>query len=300
MIEKIAKDLQLNIWDWIAVSIALLSLIVAFISLSIAWKTLKSQRQTAENTMPVISIGAQYESLISILILILENYINSIVLKVKTVDITDNGSGSDILLSLFKINTSDIHLELFYEDNLIDTEYNNLLSKKNAEDSCTERYSPYRIVAEYRDHLEEFNQKSHILELQYINNSSAKRDISESYALYVMKESLELILHTSSITSFLYPEHNIGQSLLSYIKKTEESCISRMKIEALKSKKLEYEGGTTRFKSLISEKAWHEIYDSNNFYLLQIMNYEEMKSAIATIAYCRYMYGTLKDYVIYK
>lgn len=102
MIEEIVnfgKSLHLNTWDWIAVIIAVFSFIVAVFSLVIAWRTLISQRQTAKNTMPVITIGAQFESLVSIAFQIIDNYIDSLALKIKAENMQAEEYLSDIFLS---------------------------------------------------------------------------------------------------------------------------------------------------------------------------------------------------------
>lgn len=58
-IEHFAKSAGLNIWDWLAAIIAVVSLLVAAASLIIATKTLKSQEATQRNTTPVINITIQ-------------------------------------------------------------------------------------------------------------------------------------------------------------------------------------------------------------------------------------------------
>ena len=58
-IKEIAEYLELTIWDWLAVLIALLSFFIACFSLYYAIKTLKSQRQTEKNTLPIINRDIQ-------------------------------------------------------------------------------------------------------------------------------------------------------------------------------------------------------------------------------------------------
>ena len=301
MIVEFAKTLHLNIWDWIAVVISLLSFITALYSLWIAWKTLKSQIQTAKNTMPVISFGAQYESLVSIVFQVIENYIDSIVVMAKAEDLTEEKISSDFLLTVSKINTADIHLELFYENNLFDS-FTNEKEKghKVSTQLFNEEKSPYRIVSEYRSHLESFNQKCQMLELLYVNNTNNRKNIAMGYASYIMKESLELIMHTASITSLLYPEHNIGNSILSYIKDVSDSCELRLDLKKTKGDESAFVTFNKRINKLYDTKAWREIYDTYYLYTLKIMKLEEISDAIATISYCRYKYGSMRDYVVYN
>lgn len=303
MIEQIAnfaKSLHLNTWDWIAVAVAIFSLIVALFSLLIAWRTLISQRQTAKNTMPVITIGAQYESLVSIAFQIIDNYIDSLVLKIKAENMCEEDYLSDIFLSYNKINTADIHLELFYNANLLDSVFEENLQNGDIDDTFTEDTSAYRLIAEFRGHLERFNHDCQMLELQYINSTTHRKDIANNYAMYMMKESLELIMHTASITSLIYPKHNIGKSILTFLKKTGESSKERLSIEESKSDFSEYQKYKIRFMKLFDDKAWRELYETYYFYRLKILDYEELKTLVSMTSYCRFRYSKLKDYVLFR
>ena len=75
MIKEFAEWLSLTDWDWIAVSVALFSLLVAYLSLVVAKRTLKSQRQTEQNTMPIINIGIQKFLLDEFILKLLDGHI---------------------------------------------------------------------------------------------------------------------------------------------------------------------------------------------------------------------------------
>ena len=89
MIEDFARSLDLNVWDWIAVVVSFCSFVIAVMSYLIARNTLKSQRQTEKNTMPVITKERQYEVFKSIENQILSNYIYAlaIILIIREFDI---------------------------------------------------------------------------------------------------------------------------------------------------------------------------------------------------------------------
>lgn len=59
IIEQIAQKYGLDTWDWIALSITLTTLVVSSVSLVVACKTLKSQKQTEKNTYPDINPNIQ-------------------------------------------------------------------------------------------------------------------------------------------------------------------------------------------------------------------------------------------------
>lgn len=168
------------------------------------------------------------------------------------------------------------------------------------DDTFTEDTSAYRLIAEFRGHLERFNHDCQMLELQYINSTNHRKDIANSYATYMMKESLELIMHTTSITSLIYPKHNIGKSILTFLKKTGESSKQRLSIEESKTNYSEFQEYKIRFMKLFNDKAWRELYESYCFYELKILDYEELKSLVSITSYCRFKYSKLKDYFIFR
>lgn len=101
-------------WDVAASIIALLSICIAIASFIIALKTLKSQIQTAKNTMPVITQEIQEVLLERMFRKIFDNYIALNALK-QIVNQTNYLSypSEDILRGL-KIDDTYIHMELYY------------------------------------------------------------------------------------------------------------------------------------------------------------------------------------------
>ena len=116
MVEDFAKYLSLNVWDWIAVSIAVFSLLVAVMSFLIAKKTLASQKQTEKNTMPVINLTIQEFLLTQLVVKLLDAYIKLTALwNIVVVKDYAYYPSEHIMLKL-KIDNSIIHPELFYNN----------------------------------------------------------------------------------------------------------------------------------------------------------------------------------------
>lgn len=69
-----AKEWGLTEWDWIAIVIAILSFTASIISIGIAYKTLKSQVKTQNNTRLLLSQNAGYEYLKSYISCIIISY----------------------------------------------------------------------------------------------------------------------------------------------------------------------------------------------------------------------------------
>lgn len=134
-IKEIAEYLELTIWDWMAVLIALLSFGIACLSLNYAIKTLKSQRQTEINTLPVINIEIQEFLFKNLITRLFEGHLRTTAIW----NLLSNKSYkyyiSERFFNLIKIPEDIIHIELFYINydqfrtvqGLIDliTDYNN-------------------------------------------------------------------------------------------------------------------------------------------------------------------------------
>lgn len=77
-----AKEWGLTEWDWIAIVIAILSFTASIISICIAYKTLKSQDKTQNNTRLLLSQNAGYEYL--------KSYISYIIISYMRLTVFDN------------------------------------------------------------------------------------------------------------------------------------------------------------------------------------------------------------------
>lgn len=195
MIEDFAKSLSLNTWDWVAVMVALFSLIVAVKSYFIALQTLKSQRETAENTLPLLTKKRQYEVFRSIEKRLVDNYINALcVLSI----LENKGRGvlfSYLEINYFKIDLSEIHLELFYEDES-NVEMPKVFDNKSA----------YVKLYDLTNSLNLYNEA-----VSKITNRILNGDITESSAFdefkdFVLENSLDLLIKLSGFIVGVYGE----------------------------------------------------------------------------------------------
>lgn len=105
-------------WDWVAVIVAILSFVIASFALGVATKTLKSQRQTEKNTTPIMTTSIQKFLLKEILIRLFCGYMKINTLKMVLEESLYQTTVSKILLSDIKIDEGDIHVELFYDNDV--------------------------------------------------------------------------------------------------------------------------------------------------------------------------------------
>ena len=101
-----------------AIIIALASLGIAIASMMFAKKTLKSQRQTEVNTTPIIQPSIQILLLKEILVKVFDGYMRLLSLK----QLYDNNEYrsyvSEEKMTDLKIDNSNIHVELYYNDEM--------------------------------------------------------------------------------------------------------------------------------------------------------------------------------------
>ena len=124
----------ISIWDWITASVTICSFVVAICAFIIARKTLKSQKQTEKNTMPIINMKIQ-EFLFSGLVLkLLDAHMKLAALWYLLNEKDFSFYPSEHILEKLKIDKNLIHAELFYGD-----------------------FEDYRVVEGFLDMLNSYN-----------------------------------------------------------------------------------------------------------------------------------------------
>lgn len=115
MINEIANSLDIELsWDYIATIMAILSLVLAGISLAYTILMLKSQRQTEANTTRIMKPEIQEFLLKEIFLKAFDGYIRLSTLK-RLYEATEFKSYvSEEIMTDLKIETSNIHADLFY------------------------------------------------------------------------------------------------------------------------------------------------------------------------------------------
>ncbi|MBO5613078.1 MAG: hypothetical protein J5905_01075 [Prevotella sp.] len=114
--KEFAVEHGLNIWDWIAVSVSAGSMLIAVISLLVAYFTLRSQKQTERNTMPIINKDVQEFLLQELIYKLLDGQIRIGALWYLLYDKKFIYYPSEQILENFKVSTDTIHTELFYNN----------------------------------------------------------------------------------------------------------------------------------------------------------------------------------------
>lgn len=116
LIYNFAKQYKLDTWDWVAVTIAFCSFCIAVTALIIAVKTLKSQRQTEKNTMPIITLQIQEFLLKEFVFKLLDGQIRVGALWHLLSAKHYSFYPSEQLLEKVKIPMDIFHIELFYNN----------------------------------------------------------------------------------------------------------------------------------------------------------------------------------------
>lgn len=116
-ISEFAKNHALNDWDWLALIISIVALVIASITLIVAIKTLHSQQATQDNTAPIITMKVQKKLwlyLIKQLYYKLQ-YLHVLQIQLQRCNYKKKPEES-FIQSFCIIPESYIHEELFYDD----------------------------------------------------------------------------------------------------------------------------------------------------------------------------------------
>ena len=114
---EFAEKYGLSTWDWVALIITSLSLIIAIVSVVIATKTLRSQEETQKNTQPVMNIENQEFLIGQKLLCILDSYIYMFALQYFLTKNDYKVKPSSHFWHLTEIALGDLNESLFYNEN---------------------------------------------------------------------------------------------------------------------------------------------------------------------------------------
>ena len=116
-IVEFAEKYGLNTWDWVALIITSISLLIAIISVIIATKTLISQKATEKNTQPIMNVEIQQFLIGQKLLCILDSYIYLFALQYFLSKYNYQVKPSSHFWELTKLSLEDMDESLFYNDN---------------------------------------------------------------------------------------------------------------------------------------------------------------------------------------
>ena len=300
-----ARSLSLNEWDWFAFIIAIFSLTIAIFSfviarrtLVIARRTLTSQQQTERNTTPSINRGSQYESLVSIVNQLLDNYFSSLIMNYKAKKMTGTEDFSNILLLSSKINTDDIHVELFYNNFIPGSEYEKEMKVKYGYEYNYMDRSYYRLFAEFRNHVDNYNHFCNLLELQYVNNSNKRSLIAKEYASYLKSETINLLSHIVLVSNKAYPEYDLRMAIQRRIDISYDRYFYLFSNNHTDETRVKDNDILSFFMELIDDNSWNSLFsDYMPKYDFERTS-DQLKIAIADITYFIFIDGWQRDYNI--
>lgn len=217
MIKEFAERLSLSVWDWIAVLIALSSLLVAFISLLIAKKTLTSQKQTEKNTMPIINKNIQEFLLAELILKLFDGHIKIAALWNLLNEQLFTKYPTEQILERIKIPSDTIHVELYY----------NSPEMYRIHQGLKEMINNYNYSIEtVNRHLKDTTIKKEILYNEFFNLVEYNDNIAEMW-----RKVMSLIYGYNDddffaiFEVFLNSEHEIEENLsLKYYRQNEKYC----------------------------------------------------------------------------
>lgn len=215
MIEEFARNLSLTLWDWMAFLVAMLSLIVALLSFIIAKRTLRSQRQTEINTLPVINIVIQELLLKDLIVRLFDGHLRTAAVWNLLNDYSYKYYISERFLALIKIPEDIIHIELFYNN------YNNYQTVQGLIDMIKEYNYSIDVI---NDHMKNPAIDGDVLYLEFSSLISCNNRIASSWSkvMFILfgYESKDISSLFSGFIKDINDLHN-GEQKLKYFKSKE-------------------------------------------------------------------------------
>lgn len=211
--EDTAKHTKKDGFDIWGIIISALAFITAGITLFFTIRTYKSQRQTQKNTTPVFTKEKQYEVLTSFAVSLIEELIEAGVVKLKMCNDPSSGIPSNLLFPEYFIDSSELHLELFYDDN------REKYIEKNSVDQLF-NLTTYIKVSDLKSEIDSFNKAKETLSQQIINHSADLETIKKEYDEYVFESILSLLVSIANICDDIFdsiPDSKIRKLIIHYV-----------------------------------------------------------------------------------
>ena len=184
-------------YEILTIVISSLAFLTAFITLIISRLTYKSQEQTRKNTTPVFTKEKQYEVLISIAESLMDQIFHAYVIKYNLKRSDKSSIPSGLLFDPIYIDTSELHLELFYEekgDMWIET------SKAYSMGGKTK----YAKLSSLKHEIDSFNKGYEIITQQVQDNILDIETIKHEYYVYVVRGLLCLLGSVAYVTDAIF------------------------------------------------------------------------------------------------
>lgn len=207
-IKEIAEYLELNVWDWLAVLIALSSFCIACFSLHYAINTLKSQRQTEKNTLPIINHDIQKFQLCDLIRKLLDGHMRLTALWHMLNERAFKVYPSERILRLLKVPQDIIHIELFYDN-----------------------YIHYRCIQGLIDMIEDYNTSIDVLEI-HLKDGSVDGDFLYNEFFHITNKNDSIAEAWSKIMTIIYRYNVEEKSYLfdEYIENYSDDVAEHQKI----------------------------------------------------------------------
>lgn len=184
-------------YEILTIVISSLAFLTAFVTLLITRLTYKSQEQTRRNTTPIFTKDRQYEVLISIAETLIDQIFHAYVIKYNFIRNNVSSIPSGIVFDPIYIDSSELHLELFYD------EKGNIWDKTSKASGMT-GLSNYSILSNLKQNIDSFNKRYDILTKQILDKSLDIETIKFEYYRYIIRGLLNLLGSVADVTDRIF------------------------------------------------------------------------------------------------
>ena len=213
--KETAKNTKKGGYEILTVVVSALALIVALITLYFSRKTFKSQKITQQNTTPIFTKDKQFDVLSSIAKSLLDNLLEAGATKLKIQNSTHNSIPSELLYLNKHIDSSELHLELFY-DNKEELDIN---LESNIHITQLLVPSNFSRMSNLKNCIDSYNNRCNIFSKQIQEKAIDIEDIKKEYDYYILRNIIELLALTAEVAEHIYPnkKNDIKTQIIQYV-----------------------------------------------------------------------------------
>lgn len=261
--EVTAKNTDNKEYEDVTLSYSKIAIIIACVTLFFTIITFISQRITQKNTTPVFTKKKQFEVLKLMAESIIDKYIQAGVIKLKIATRENsNEIPSELIYSSSYIDSSELHLELFYKSKFSNNVYYSSENQKN---------SDYSMMECLKAKIDSYNNMVSMFVTRYQEQSVAFDDLIKEYDYYVIKPLIEILEQLTETSNSIYNKkrlffndksRDLRYRITNYLwfKWDTYSNVSPYKINTSKVNEDPTKKILDKFNN-IAMKSWLEIFD---------------------------------------
>lgn len=240
-------------YETLTIILSVLAFVIAIVTMFYTIRTYRSQKETQKNTTPLFTKEKQHEVLMALSERLLENYLEICVARIK-MEKSKNNIPSELVFSAFHIDSSELHLELFYNESY------------DKEVVFMYRSTEYAMMSYLKSLIDQYNNWCQIINTHIMQKSLDYDILKQEVDFRIIRKLLNIIEHLSVASNKIFKDKiEIRNHLVKYIWARKNISEHYGKEKTVGDAYDEVTKKSLDRINLLSKDYWEHIYKDFNF-----------------------------------